>query len=63
MIENKFLLFYRFENDEGRYECDYDWFDTIEQLKEKAKDLDDIVFGFKILDVIEILQAREIKIE
>jgi hypothetical protein len=63
-MDNKFLLIYSFENSQGLTSDGYNWYKTEDEMK------DDIEFkknelrmkDFKIIESMEILQARDIQI-
>lgn len=58
-----FLLTFEYENTEGMYELGYSWHSSEEEINKEIKRKKEIYSYFKVKEVIEILQARDIKIK
>jgi hypothetical protein len=62
-MDNKFLLTFLYENIEGMYSSDFNWYATEEEMIEDIEFKKDTYNKFKIIDAIEIIGAREVEYE
>ena len=61
-MNKKFLLTYGFENMEGMEQTDYAWYETEEDMKENIEDMKEYMKDFSVVEAIEILSLRIIKL-
>jgi hypothetical protein len=57
-----FLLTYRYENEEGMYVTDYEWYKTKEDMIKDIEFLREFLKDFEIHDAMEILNYNDLEI-
>ena len=62
-MHKRFLLTFSFENREGMYDGDYKWYESEEAMKIDIEDMKEYIKDFKIVDALEVISVRKIKLE
>jgi len=61
-MDKNYLLTYSYENNEGMSDTDYAWYSSEEEMYEGIEFKKEIFHCFEVIDAIEIINARDIKI-
>ncbi len=59
-MDNNFLLTYSYENDEGRTDANYSWYESEEEMNDDIQFMKNTLHDFRINEAMEIMQVRNI---